>query len=282
MICLKPLEGVNVDNLIIKYGDELARLIKTGQVLYISMQYEFDPELIKEEFKEIKKSLVDPQIKSPKDLPSFSNEYQSWYSEAQALVRQLLPDRLGDFCSYYEQPKSRKELTYESYRISDFLISLCTKDAFGDVVVGKDAAIPKFAQQIMIVKAIRRRFKSSLFDIKGLVQADLFDSELDAARALVKHGFTRAGGALAGVVMEKHLAQVCANHAVKLRNKSPTITDYNNALKDNGVIDVPQWRSNEYLRDIRNLCDHSKSAEPTDDQVNDLVTGVMKITKTLA
>lgn len=32
-----------------------------------------------------------------KSLPSVHDNYQSWYSEAKALVRQLLPDRLGDF-----------------------------------------------------------------------------------------------------------------------------------------------------------------------------------------
>ena len=136
-------------------------------------------------------------------------------------------------------------------------------------------------QQLAIVKAISNRFESSLFDIRQLVQADLFDSELEAAQALVKQGFLRAGGAMAGVVMERHLAQVCENHAVKLHKKAPTIADFNEALKKADVVDTFQWRSNLRLCDIRNLCDHNRDAEPTKEQVNELVDGVGKLTKTL-
>ena len=148
-------------------------------------------------------------------------------------------------------------------------------------VVGPDAAIPHFRQQLAIVKSVKARFDSSLFDIRQLVQADLFDSELDGAKELAKHKFTRAAGALAGVVLERHLAQVCDNHAVRVTKKAPGIADLNDALKAANVIAVPQWRFVQHLADIRNLCDHNKMSEPTAEQVDDLVGGVMKITKTL-
>ena len=123
--------------------------------------------------------------------------------------------------------------------------------------------------------------RGSLFDIRQLVQADLFDSELDAAKELARNNFTRASGALAGVVLERHLKQVCDNHGIKVTKKTPAVSDLNNALKDGDVIDVPQWRFIQHLADIRNLCDHSKETDPTAAQVDDLVAGVMKITKTL-
>jgi hypothetical protein len=88
------------------------------------------------------------------------------------------------------------------------------------------------------------RFESSLFDIRQLVQADVFDSEL--------------AGAIAGVVLEKHLAQVCRNHNVTVSKKHPTINDFNGLLKDNNVIETPQWRLIQHLADLRNLCDHNK------------------------
>ena len=120
-----------------------------------------------------------------------------------------------------------------------------------------------------------------LFDIRQLVQADLFDSELDSAKELAKHKFFRASGALAGVVLEKHLRQVCDNHSLKVTKKNPTISDLNDLLKQSGVIDTPLWRSIQFLGDIRNLCDHSKASEPTKDQIEDLLDGVTKVTKTL-
>jgi hypothetical protein len=87
---------------------------------------------------------------------------------------------------------------------------------------------------------VRARFESSLFEIRQLVQADLFDSELEAAEELAKNKFTRAAGAVAGVVLERHLTEACGNHAINIAKKAPGISDLNDALKDAAVIDVPQ------------------------------------------
>ena len=262
-----------------RYKNDLRQLIERGVSLQSAIQYE----CFKKEFiKTAKEQLGDEAEQFLNDLPNFSKQYQIWYSEAKVLVRQLLPDRLDDFVDYYEKPKTRKEATFESYRISDYLLGLTVTREYPKVkVVGPEAAIPKFEQQLTIVKAAEHRFESSLFDIKQLVQADLFDSELEGAKSLVKHGFLRAGGAIAGVVMERHLAQVCENHAIKLRKKAPVIADFNEALKKENVIDIPQWRAIQHLADIRNLCDHNKDKGPTDQQVTELVEGVMKLTKTL-
>ena len=132
-----------------------------------------------------------------------------------------------------------------------------------------------------ILKSAKGRFESSLFDIRQLVQADLFDSELDAARELLKNKFVRAAGAIAGVVLEKHLAQVCRNHNVAVSKKHPTINDFNGLLKDNHVIDTPQWRLIQHLADLRNLCDHNKDREPEIAEIDDLISGVDKMMKTL-
>ena len=151
----------------------------------------------------------------------------------------------------------------------------------GEVVVDGKAGGPLFDQQLAILNAVKARFESSLYDIKQLVQADLFDSELDAATALLTHGFMRAAGALAGVVLERHLTQVCENHLLVIGKKNPVISDLNDALKNSGVIDVPNWRFTQHLADIRNMCDHNKKQEPTVDQVNDLILGVSKISKVI-
>ena len=261
-----------------QYKGDLKRLIDTGDNLYNAIQYECRPEGYE---KAAKKKLGEKATDLLRNLPSFSAEYQAWYSEAGALIRQLLPNRLDDFCGYYEQSKTRKRVTYGSYRISDYLLRLQVKNALGEVTVDPSAAIPRFEQQLAIVKAVKNRLESSLFDIRQLVQADLFDSELETAEALLKNGFLRAAGAVAGVVMESHLAQVCQNHAIKIRSRKPTITIFNDALKDADVIDLPQFRFNQHLGDIRNLCDHQRGADPTKEQVKDLVDGVMKLTKTL-
>jgi hypothetical protein len=55
------------------------------------------------------------------------------------------------------------------------------------------------------------------------MQADLFDSELDEAKELAKNKFTRAAGVLAGVVLERHLGQICQDHSIKLKKREPSL-----------------------------------------------------------
>jgi len=189
---------------------------------------------------------------------------------------------LSDFRNHFEIPKNRKSLTYESYRIQDALKGLrVTRPPYDEVLVDHRASVPHFQQQLAILMAARNRFESSLFEIRQLVQADLFDSELESARELLKNKFLRAAGAISGVVLEKHLQQVCNDHSIKIAKKNPGINDLNQLLKDAGVIEIPQWRHITLLGDIRNLCDHNKAKEPTETQVGDLIDGTDKILKTV-
>jgi hypothetical protein len=143
-------------------------------------------------------------------------------------------------------------------------------------------AYQKFSQQLNIVVAARNVLDSRLADIRGVLQADLFDSELDAAQELLKHGFLRAAGMIAGVVLERHLAEVARSHKVSIRSKAPGISHYNDALKGAGVLNVPRWRVIQGLADIRNLCGHAAGREPTRDEVIELIEGVGKVTKSVS
>lgn len=265
-----------------KYKADLEKLIKTGNSLHIAMQYNCHPEEVEELF--TKKMGEEAWKELLKSLPTFETEYQSWYSEVKALVKQLLPDRLSDLVRHYEKPKPRKEITFESYRIEDSLQGLNVTKGYGydkTTVVDQSAAIPHFRQQLAILSAASARFESSLFDIKQLVQADLFDSELEAARELAKKGFLRGAGAVTGVILEKHLGEVCSNHNLKSRKKHPTISEYNDLLKSDSVIDVPTWRQIQRLGDLRNLSDHGKDRDPTKEEIEELISGTEKFTHTL-
>lgn len=271
-----------------KYKGDLKKLINLGDKILYSFQFEIYPEL-KDNYLKDKKGKEKKELEeSFSKLPSLSNDYQKWYSESLALVDQLLPGRIDDFIFLYKKPKSvRKDITHDNYVIEDALLGLeVSRTDYSEpggkkIIASKKAAFPKFQQQLHILKSIEQRFESFLFDIKQLVQADLFDSELEAAKELNKNKFTRAAGAVAGVVLEKHLTQVCDNHNIKITKKDPSISDLNDLLKNNLVIETKDWRFIQHLGDIRNLCDHNKLKEPTKDEVEDLINGVEKITKTI-
>lgn len=251
-----------------RFSEELAALLKEGTRLKISLAV--DVYGITDELKE--------RIDVDK-LPVFKDRYERWYSLSMQVVRQVLPDRLPDFVKLYRDEK-RKEIDFLTYGISDYMIGLETSRGGRTIADGK-SAFPKFEQQLNILESAEARLESVLFDMIEVVQADLFDDELDSARELNKKGFLRAAGAIAGVVIEKHLAHVCAKHNIKTRKKHPTINDLNQMLKDGAVIDTPMWRQIQYLGDIRNLCDHNKDREPTSEEVKDLIEGVGKLVRTL-
>jgi hypothetical protein len=268
-----------------RYKNDVEKLIAESSKLQLALLVEVHGaeealQLIKDGSKD---AVHDTAANHLKNLPSFRVSYESWYSESLALIRQILPDRLVDFREHFEAPKNRKDITYASYRIQDALRGLqVTRAPYDHVIVDSKAAISHFRQQVAILMAAQRRFESSLFEIRQLVQADLFDSEIESARHLLKNNFFRAAGAIAGVVLEKHLLQVCNDHKVKVVKKNPGINDLNQVLKDDGVIDVPQWRHITLLGDIRNICDHNKQKEPTEQQVTDLIDGTDKVLKTIA
>ena len=265
-----------------KFETQLDQLIQKGSALRMAMRHECYPDAFK---KQVAEQLGKDQVeKYISELPEFRLEYQTWYSEALALVKQVLPDRHDDFVSHYEYPRSRKEITSENYMIREYLqgLEITRSQGFGkDTIVDRSAAIPEFVQQLNIVKAAKVTLDSVLMDFTLVLQADLFDSEIDSARALEKSGFLRAAGAICGVVLEKHLKQVCANHGIAIRKKNPTLSDYNQALKDNRVIETAEWRRIQFLTDIRNNCDHAKENEPTQNDIEDLITGTNKALKTV-
>ena len=265
-----------------KFERDLDHLIKKGDKLYDAILYDcYGEEFVQLMTKDLGNDKVASYIKK---LPSFKQEYQAWYTEALALIKQVLPDRLNDFNSYYEFPRVRKEITFQNYMIRDYLqgLQITRPSGFEDEIVadGK-AAIPEFQQQVNIIKAAKSTLESSLINLTSILQADLFDSEIDSARALAKSGFLRAAGAICGVVIEKHLKQVCQNHGIVIRKKNPTISVFNQALKDNNSITVPQWRHIQLLADIRNLCDHDKEKEPEKNELDDLISGTDKVLKTI-
>lgn len=264
-----------------KYKSDLESLLEKGDKLFVSIHYECYPENIKKQIKENFKDEEKEKEYLKKNILPFKREYQSWYTESLVLIKQLLPDRLSDFVRLYEKPKTRKTAEYGNYVMEDYMQNLRVTRSYGEKLVGPEAAIPQFEQQLNILKSIERRFESSLFDIRQLVQADLFDTELGSARELNKHNFIRGAGAIAGVVLEKHLSQVLINHNQKITKKHPSISDLNDSLKNSEIYETTTWRKIQHLADIRNLCDHNKEKEPKKEEVEELISGVEAIIKTV-
>lgn len=258
-----------------RYRDDLARLRSTGEKMSddLSLRRPADPAELTAELADFKKKLDG----------TFEREYQGWYTEACAVLRQILPDRLAEFQQLYRSDPKRKTIEITTYSIQDWLggVRVTESSYTGQKPFDDFACVAmRFNTQFQILCAAEARFESSLFEIRQLLQADLFDHEIDAARELLRNGFLRAAGAVAGVVLESHLAEVCESHKITVSKKHPTIGDLNDLLKSQQVLDVPTWRLIQRLTDLRNLCDHDRKREPTKEEIMELIEGADKITKT--
>lgn len=153
-----------------KYKKDIQKLIETGEAILKKM-------------------------KDNKNLAELRQNYEIWYSESFAVIKIILPDRAVDFSKMYYDDKIKKGLKihfqYTPPISEGISLDFTTYSPPKEIDVAKSI----FDSQIGILKSCENKFQSSLFDIKQLLQADVFDSELDAARELNKKGFVRGAAA---------------------------------------------------------------------------------------
>ena len=241
-----------------------------------------------EEIRKELKSLLDSQeellklVANCKDTISFGTEYQRWYSRAYKLVHSLAPERLAEFVSYYLIDPKRKITDAGNYVIQDYVKGIGARTNHYDKPLWDVNNLTgiRILNQVQIISSLSGRIDTVLQDVTGHLFAELQDSELAAASQLKKINL-RAAGSLAGVVLERHLQRVAANHNVNPGKKNPTIADLNDPLKQAGIYDVPTWRKIQLLADIRNICSHQKNTDPTLEQVDELIVGTNAIIKSV-
>lgn len=241
-----------------------------------------------EEVKKELQALLDSQTelldlaKDNKNIIEFGTKYQAWYSRAYKLVESLAPERLNEFSSYYRIDPKRKVSDASNYVIQDYIKGIGARTNHYDKPLWdtNNATMIRVVNQMQIIASLSSRIDSVLQDVTGHLFAELQDSELHAATQLKKIS-KRAAGALAGVVLERHLQRVAVNHKITIGKKNPTISDLNDPLKNNGVYDTPVWRKIQLLADIRNICSHQKSTEPNEEQVDELISGINSVIKSV-
>ena len=136
------------------------------------------------------------------DPAKLLSPYQVWYSRALRVVRDIVPERHAEFEAQYRHDGGWPT-DATMYKIEHFLSGI-EMGGYSST----EKALLRLGTQIGILEAATARLDDILFNIRGVLQADLFDSEIDAARHLKENGHLRAAGAVAGVVLERHLADL--------------------------------------------------------------------------
>jgi hypothetical protein len=112
-----------------------------------------------------------------------------------------------------------------------------------------------------------------LNELRLLVQADLFDSELEQASELLASGYVPAAAVTAGVVLEAGLREMCVDRALPIGNLNKMNAD----LAKAGVYNKLVQKQITALADIRNSAAHGQSDQFSKDDVASMIKDVHRI-----
>lgn len=204
----------------------------------------------------------------PTDIGSL---YQHWYSAAKTIIDKNQPSRADEFENIYLPAKTKDTIGIKQFIAQRYI----TKDE-------QFRLMDLINVQFDILAAVPTHLAFSIYDIELTAYSVLMDDEINAANHLMKNGFIRPAGALAGVILERHLKNLLRKHTPPIKYKEKDTLNTLNELCKETIYDLVTWRKVQHLADIRNLCDHDKEREPTKDEVLELINGVSGMLKNIA
>ncbi len=130
---------------------------------------------------------------------------------------------------------------------------------------------PKFIKQYALLSAFKDDYEHGyLISLKNLIEADIFDTELEQAKELLISKYKLAAAVIAGIVLETALRSLCD----KINIPHGKLTKMNDDLTKAGIYNKFQHKSITALADIRNSAAHGKDSEFTHDNVENMIRDI--------
>lgn len=136
---------------------------------------------------------------------------------------------------------------------------------------------------LAILAAVRSELAGGwLFDIKGLVAAELFSDLLQQAAHLLEQGYKDAAAVMIGSVLEEHLRQLCLRHGVEvsdLKDGKPVARKadrLNSELARVAVYSALDSKQVTAWLGLRNDAAHGHYDRYTKEQVQNFLRGVVE------
>lgn len=189
--------------------------------------------------------------------------YQQWYAAARTIIARNYSARLPEFDALYS--------CQTGYCIKFFLedLYLNQKDEF--------KLIDLINAQFGILASVPNHLKFSVYNTELNIYSVLMKDELGAAQYLLDNGFLRSAGALAGIVLERHLKNLLEKHEppIKYRERA-ALGELNKLCGENNIYEPTDKSRVDVLNQIRIRCVHDKEPKPKKEEVQGLIDGVSK------
>jgi hypothetical protein len=117
-----------------------------------------------------------------------------------------------------------------------------------------------------------------LTSYKQLIQADVFDSELEQAKHFLDSGYKVASAVTAGVVLETAIKELAKNNEIDIyqegSTKSKKLDALNSELKNANVYNALQHKQILTLAHIRNKAAHGEVEEFNENDVQNMIRDI--------
>lgn len=131
-----------------------------------------------------------------------------------------------------------------------------------------ESAIDAMPRCEAIFAAAREDYEGGyLISARRLVQAEVFDSELEQARALLDAGYRVAAAVIAGTVLETALRELCVASSLQVGK----LDKMNSDLAKAGTYSLLVQKRITALADIRNNAAHGHPDKFTTEDVQDMI-----------
>lgn len=209
-------------------------------------------------------------------IQKLSDRFDQLFEEVKA-IELTHGKRNSQLLGYVDTVDEEKVLTWK-VKSKNLIVSTCGKDSQHYEEFVKAEKIGSTDNQWRAFKRLKSVFIAAMDDykngyltsIKNLIQADVFDSELEQAQELLSSGYSLAAAVIAGVVLETTLRDLCYQNSLPIGK----LDKMNSDLAKAGIYNKLQQKRITTLADIRNSAAHGKPEEFSD---NDLTTMIRDI-----
>ncbi len=163
-------------------------------------------------------------------------------------------------------------------KVKNLLSKVCGEESQHFQQFEKNEAGTGYTTNYTIFKRLKAVFLAAKEDFEGgylssmrtLVQAGVFDSELEQADELLSNGYSTAAAVIAGVVLETALRELCDREGIS----HGKLDKMNADLAKAGVYNKLMQKRITALADIRNSAAHGKPNEFTEQDVTVMIRDV--------
>ena len=139
-----------------------------------------------------------------------------------------------------------------------------------------------FQSLISVFLAAKDDFENGyLLSIRTLIEAEIFDLELEQAQELLDKGYFTAAAVVTGVVLETSLRNLCIKRNIEIeivdtsgKKKKKMLEQMNSDLAKAGVYNKLMQKRITVLADIRNSAAHGLTDKFQKQDVHNMISGV--------